>query len=142
MREKVSYHITPVERTIYTFENHNDHFIFCHLLIIWKEKYNFKNKKVLIEYFHDGLTWEKCFANEKVPFPQMTMGSFSEKKIIWQDLAQLQLKTGFQWAQFFPKVLKKKIWHHWNSILGHNWAKSCQVIFFSEKGTHSHLWKA
>ena len=37
----------------------------------------------LIEYLHDGLTWEKSFANEKVPFQQMTIGAFSEMHFMY-----------------------------------------------------------
>ena len=46
-----------------------------------------------LKYLHDGLTWETSFVNEKVTFPQMTMGAFSEIKLIWHDLTELQPKT-------------------------------------------------
>ena len=35
---------------------------------------------ILFEYVNDRLKWGKSFANEKVLFPQIIMGTFSEEK--------------------------------------------------------------
>ena len=57
-----------------------------------------------------GLSGKKLLQMKKVLFPQMIMGAFSEQKIIWQDLAQLQPKTDFHWCQIFLKSFQK--WIH------------------------------
>ena len=57
---------------------------------------------ILIEYLHDGLTWEIQFGNKKIPFSKINMGAFSERKQIfgkiWLGYSQ---KQSFRGAKLF-----------------------------------------
>ena len=76
-----------------------------------------------LEYFDDGHTREKSFTNEKIPFPQMTMGAFSE----WVNGVS-KFKTGLRPCQILASqchflhdvpnssIIKQK-------ITGHPWQK-------------------
>ena len=54
-----------------------------------------------------GLPEKKSFANEKVPFPQMTMAAFSEdKKLFGKIWLYYSQKHNFRGNTFFSKVIK------------------------------------
>ena len=54
-----------------------------------------------------GLPGKKGFANEKFPFPQITMGAFSEEnKLLGKISPSYSQKNNFRCGKFFSKVFK------------------------------------